>query len=202
MNKTTSDGSRIMREHGVYPLLDTFANDALLLTTICHDGIPNTVSLYVDAKGFHLIWQQVKTDKNGDAIWNGSGLLMETKNKDIDAELAAKFDYAVEAPDFTTTPKDEAKNDETWFITDPDVSDGYMFTLCGLRDDKGAHISHVFATDGSHSRLLLAPADLEQQTASLEHMGVAMVINGLSYDDTTRLDTDVDILSKAKELLK
>ena len=200
MNKTTNDGSRIMREHGVYPLLDTLTNDALL-STIHHDGITNPVSLYVDTKGFHLVWQQVKTNKNGEAIWNGRSLSVETVSVDITAELAKKLDYAGEAPDFTTTPKDEAKDDETWFITDPDVNDVYMFTICGLRDAKGTHISHVFASDGSHSRLLL-DADVDQQTTSEEHMGIAMILNALPSDDTTRLDTDADILSKAKELLK
>ena len=61
MNKPTSDGAQTMREHGVYPLLDTSTNDALLLT-IYTGGIPNPVSLYVDTKGYHLIWKKLKTD--------------------------------------------------------------------------------------------------------------------------------------------
>ena len=198
MNKTANDGSRIMREHGVYPLLDSLTNDALL-SAIHPDGIANPVSLYVDAKGFHLIWQQVKTNRNGENIWNGGNLLMKTVSEDITVEFARKLDYDGEAPDFSDTAK--ADNDETWFITDPEASDGYMFAICGLRDDDGAYVSHVFATDGIHGRLLLAP-DSEQGTASLEHMGIATALNGLTSDDATRLETDADIISKAKELLK
>lgn len=194
-------GTRIMNEHGVYQLRDTLTNDALL-QTVCGNGRKaEQVDLYVDAKGLHLVWRPVKRDMNGYAVWNGGSLLMDTKSVDVTAEFAAKLDYDGEAPDFTITPKDEAKDDETWFITDPEVSDSYVFTIYGLRDAKGAHISHVFATGGGHSRLLLA-ADVEQQSASIDHSGIAMVLNGLSSDDATRLDTDADILSKARGLLK
>lgn len=189
-----------MREHGVYPLLDSLTNDALLQTFCGDDKKAEQVDLYVDAKGLHLIWRSVKKDKNGDPIWNGGNLLLETKSKDITAEFAAKLDYDGEAPDFSYMA--ETKDDETWFITDPEVSDSYMFTICGLRDDKeGTHVSHVFATDGTHERLLLAP-NSEQQTTSLEHMWIAMVLNRIPSEDTTRLETDADILSKAKEMLK
>jgi hypothetical protein len=81
------------------------------------------------------------------------------------------------------------------------VEDGYMFALCGLKDDDGTHLSHVFATDGGHSRLLLS-ADSNSVMASLEHNGTATIIGNLTSDDITIIDTDDDILSKAKELLK
>ena len=124
---------------------------------------------------------------------------METKSVDVTAEFAAKLDYDGAAPNFDNTAT--ANNEETWFITSPEMDDVYMFTLCGLKDDKGTHLSHVFATDGAHSRLLLA-ADSRAQAASLEHTGVATVLSRLPYDDITMIDTDADILSKAKELLK
>jgi hypothetical protein len=200
MTTTINDvGTRIMNDHGVYPLLDTLTNDALLQTVCGDDVIGEHVELYVDAKGFHLVWRTVKRDRNGNPIWNGGNLLLETKSKDVTAEFAKKLDYDGEAPEFDNTAT--AKDDETWFITDPEVSDGYMFTLCGLRDDNGTHVTHVFATDGIHSRLLLAPGS-GQQEASLEHMWVATLLSCLSSDDTTQLDTDADILSKAKEMLK
>lgn len=131
MNKNHNDGSRIMRDHGVYPLSDTRTNDALLSTACGDDVIGAYVSLYVDTKGFHLVWRRVKTNKNGDAIWNGVSLSMETVSEDITAEFAKKLDYEGEAPDFTTTHKD--KDDGPWFVAAPEVEDGYIFTLCGLR---------------------------------------------------------------------
>ena len=199
MNKTTNDDSRIMREHGVYPLLDTRTNDALLATICGNDRKAEQVNLYVDAKGFHLVWRTVKRDQNGYTVWNGGNLLFETKSVDITAEFAAKLDYDGAAPDFDDTAK--IKDDDPWFVTAPEVDDGYMFTLCGLKDDDGVHLSHVFATDGEHSRLLLAP-DSEAKAASLEHVGTALTLDYISSDDITRLETDADILSKAKELLK
>jgi hypothetical protein len=188
-----------MNEHGIYPLLDTLTNDALLQTVCREDRNAEQADLYVDAKGIHLVWRPVKRDRNGHAIRNGGTLLLETKSADVTAEFAAKLDYDGEAPDFSDTAKDD--DGETWFITSPEVDDGYMFALCGLKDDDGVHLSHVFATDGEHSRLLLAP-DSAAKTASIEHTWMAMVLNGLQSDDITRLDTDAEILSKAKELLK
>ena len=200
MTTTINDaGTRIMNDHGIYPLLDTLTNDALLPTVCGDDRNAEQVDLYVDAKGFHLVWRSVKKDRNGYAIWNGGNLLLDTKSVDVTAEFAAKLDYEGEAPDFSDTAK--ADNDETWFISSPEVDDCYMFTLCGLKDDEGTHLSHIFATDGTHSQLMLA-ADSDARTASLEHLGTATAIEVLSSDDITRLDTDADILSKAKELLK
>jgi hypothetical protein len=188
-----------MNEHGVFPLLDTLANDALLPIVCRDDWKAEQVNLYVDAKGLHLVWRPVKRDRNGYAIWNGGTLLLETKSADVTAEFAAKLDYDGDAPDFSDTAKDD--NDETWFITSPEVDDGYMFALCGLKDDDGTHLSHVFATDGLHGRLLLA-ADSSAGMAALEHDGTATIIGNLTSDDITIIDTDDDILSKAKELLK
>ena len=192
-------GTRIMNEHGIYPLLDTLTNDALLRTVCGDDRKAEQADIYVDAKGLHLVWRPVKRDRNGYSIWNGGNLLLDTKSADVTAEFAAKLDYDGEAPDFNDTAK--ADNDETWFITSPEAEDGYMFALCGLKDDKGTHLSHVFATDGEHSRLLLA-ADSNAEFAELEHTGTATAIGFLTSDDITIIDTDADILSKAKELLK
>lgn len=192
-------GTRIMSDHGVYPLLDTLTNDALLQTVCRDDRKAEQVDLYVDAKGIHLVWRPVKRDRNGYSIWNGGNLLLETKSVDVTSEFAAKLDYDGEAPDFSDTAEDD--NDETWFITSPEVDDGYMFTLCGLKDDNGTHLSHVFATDGKHTRLLLA-ADSNAGMAALEHTGTSLSIRRLTRDDITMIDTDADILSKAKELLK
>ena len=199
MATTINDGARIMNDHGVYPLLDTRTNDALISTACSDDRNEEQVDLYVDAKGFHLVWRTVKRDKNGDSVWSGGNLLMETKSVDVTAEFAAKLDYDGAAPNFDNTAT--ANNEETWFITSSEVNDVYMFTLCGLKDDEGTHLTHVFATDGAHSRLLLAP-DSEAKAASLEHAGTALALDYISSDDITRLDTDADILSKAKELLK
>lgn len=200
MATTINDGgTRIMNDHGVYPLLDTRTNDALLPTVCGNDRKAEQVDLYVDSKGLHLVWRPVKKNKNGDAIWNGGNILLETKIVDVTAEFAAKLDYDGEAPDFSGTAK--ANNDEPWFITSPEVKDGYMFTICGLKDDKGIHLSHIFATDGDHGQLLLAP-DSEDQIIPLEHTGIAMALNSLPDDAIERAETDADILSKAKELLK
>lgn len=198
MNKN-HDGSRIMREHGVYPLLGTITNDALLSTVCGCDTTGEYVSLYVDAKGFHLVWRTVKRDKDGYTALNGGSLSMETVSVDITVEFAKKLDYDGEAPDFTTTPKD--KDDDHWFVAAPEAEDGYAFALCGLRDDRGAHVSHVFATDGIHARLLLAP-DSKSKAVSLEHSMTALAIDHIPADAITRLETDADILSKAKELMK
>lgn len=200
MTTTINDsGARIMNDHGVYPLLDTLTNDELL-STVCGDDVTEGyVYLYVDAKGFHLVWRPIKRDKNGDAVWNGGNMLLETKSVDVTAEFAAKLDYDGAAPDFNNTVK--ADNDEPWFITSPKMDNSYTFTLYGFKDNKGTHLSHVFATDGEHSRLLLAPG-YDAKTVSLEHLWTAMALNCLSSDDITRIETDADILSKAKELLK
>ena len=200
MAATINDvGTRIMNDHGIYPLLDTLTNDALLQTVCGDDRKAEQADIYVDAKGIHLVWRPVKRDKNGYSIWNGGNLLLDTKSVDVTAEFAAKLDYDGEAPDFSDTFK--ADNDETWFITSPEVKDGYMFALCGLKDDDGTHLSHVFATDGKHTRLLLA-ADSNSGMAALEHTGTSLSIRRLTRDDITMIDTDADILSKAKELLK
>ena len=169
-----------MNEHGVYPLRDTPTNDALLQTVCGYDVTEDYVSLYVDAKGLHLVWRTVKLDKNGEYIWNGGNLLLDTKSADVTAEFAAKLDYDGEAPE---------------------IDDGYMFTLCGLKDDNGTHLSHVFATDGKHRRLLLAP-DSQHEDALLEHLEIAELINDLTSEDIEMAEKDADILSKAKELLK
>ena len=192
-------GTRIMNEHGIYPLLDTLTNDALLQTVCGDDRKAEQADIYVDAKGLHLVWRPVKRDRNGYSIWNGGNLLLDTKSADVTEEFAAKLDYDGEAPDFSDTA--QADSDETWFITSPEVDDGYMFTLCGIKDDYGTHLSHVFATDGKHMRLLLS-ADSEARIAALEHTGTSLSIRRLTRDDITIIDTDADILSKAKELLK
>ena len=188
-----------MNDHGVYPLLDDLTN-AALLQTVCGDGSKEDhVDLYVDAKGLHLVWRQVKKDKNGDAILNGGNLLLETKSKDVTAELAAKLDYDGAEPDFDNTA--ETNDDDPWFVTSPEVEDGYMFALCGLKNNEGTHVTHVFTTDGNHVQLLLAP-DSEAKEASLEHAGTVLAIDYIPSDAITRLETDADILSKAKELMK
>ena len=188
-----------MKDHGVYPLLDTLTNDALLQTNCGDEVMGRFVDLYVDAKGFHLVWRTIKKNKSGDPIWNGGNMLLETKSKDVTAEFAAKLDYDGTAPDFDDTAK--IKDDDPWFVTAPEVDDGYMFTICGLKDDEGTHVSHVFATDGEHVQLLLAH-DSEAQTVSFEHTATAMVLDNLTSDSIEQAETDSDILSKAKELLK
>ena len=192
-------GTRIMNEHGIYPLLDTRANDALLPTVCGDDRNAEHVDLYADTKGFHLVWRPVKRDKNGDAVWNGGTLLMDTKSVDVTAEFAAKLDYDGAAPDFNDTAKNT--DDDPWFVTAPEVEDGYMFTLCGLKDDKGTHVTHILATDGHHCKILLAP-NSGTQTAALEHTGVATLISSIPSDCIDVSETYADILSKAKELLK
>ena len=192
-------GTRIMNEHGIYPLLDTRANDALLPTVCGDDRNAEQVDLYADTKGLHLVWRPVKRDKNGDAVWNGGTLLMETKSVDVTAGFAAKLDYDGEAPDFSDMAK--TNNDETWFAAAPEFKDSYMFTLCALKDDKGTHLSHIFATDGHHCTILLAP-DAGTQTAALEHTGVATLISSIPSDCIDVSETYAYILSKAKELLK
>lgn len=200
MATTINDGgTRIMNDHGVYPLLDTLTNDALL-STVCDDDVRGEyVNIYVDAKGFHLVWREPKKDSNGYAVWNGGDLLMDTKSVDVTAKFAAKLDYDGEAPDFDDTAK--AKDDGPWFAAAPEVEEGHTFTLSGLKDDKGIHLSHIYATDGHHAQLLLAPG-AEASLGSLEHTLIAMAINSLPADAIERADTDADILSKAKELLK
>lgn len=192
-------GTRIMNDHGVYPLLDTPANDALLQTVCGDDRKAEQVDLYVDAKGFHLVWRPVKRGKNGYAIWNGGNLLLETKSVDVTAKFAAKLDYDGATPDFDNTAK--TNNNDPWFVTAPDMDDGYMFTICGLKDDDGVHLGHIFTTDGDHAQLLLAP-DSEPTIAPLAHMSIATAFNFLPSDSIERSETDADILSKAKELLK
>ena len=187
-----------MREHSVYPLQDTLINDAIL-STIYPEPITETVSLYIDAKGNHLIWQQVKTNKDGETIWNDGSILMETVSEDITTELAAKLDYDGAAPDFDN--KTETNNDDPWFVTSPEAKEDYMFTLCGIKNNEGTHVTHVFTTDGNHVQLLLAPGS-EAKAASLEHSVTALAINHVPSDAITRLETDADILSKAKELMK
>ena len=187
-----------MNDHGAYPLLDSLTNDALL-STICHEGIKNPVSLYVDTKGYHLVWRQVKTNRNGENIWNGGSLLMETVSEDITAEFAKKLDYDGEAPDFTATPKDE--DDDPRFAAAPEVDDGYAFAICGVNDDDGTHLTHIFATDGEHSQLLLASGN-EPELASLQHMFTSSVLDGLPSEDVQYAPDESTILSMARELLK
>ena len=199
MTTTINDvGTRIMNDHGIYPLLDTLTNDALL-STVYPDDIIDPVSLYVDAKGLHLVWRTAKKDENGHDIWNGGNLLLYTKSMDVTAEFAAKLDYDGEAPDFDNTAEDNG--DDPWFVTAPEVDDGYMFTLCGLKDDEGTHVSHIFATDGHHGRILLS-ANPTLDVAAIEHWWIWQAIGGLSSEDVTRLDADADTLSKARDLLK
>lgn len=197
--KTTmsKNAMNVMREHGAYPLDDTLNNDSLLedMTEVDH-GI-STPTVYIDNRGIHLVWYQIKKNANGEQEWHDGRLELEAHIVDIDKTLAGKLDYIGEAPDFN----EPTGNGKT--ITDdvkPDVNDS-SFLITGYADNGDTYINSILVANGDDNYHMLKDRWISKQRAAMTHLMAAAV--AFDLDDTGIMNYDNDaILQVVKELVK
>ena len=187
----------VMHEHGAYPLDDTLNNDSLLedMTEVDH-GI-STPTVYVDNRGIHLVWYQIKKNAKGEQEWHGGKLELEAHIIDIDRALAVKLDYFGDAPDFNEPMENENPIPDD---VKPDVNDS-SFLITGYADNGDTYINSILVANGDDNYHMLKDRWISKRNAAMTHLMAAAV--AFDLDDTGIMNYDNDaILQVVKDLAK
>ena len=195
--KMAQNAMDVMHEHGAYPLDDTLNNDSLLedMTEVDH-GI-STPTVYIDNKGIHLVWYQIKKNAKDEQKWHGGQLELEAHITDIDGTLAAKLDYIGDAPDFNEPTVNEK------LIPDdvkPDANDS-SFLIAGHTDNGDTYINSILIENGDDNYHMLKDRWISKQNAAMTHLMAAAVAFDLDDTDIMNYDNDA-ILQVVKDLMK